>query len=122
MRTSFHHQPEAQHPKSPAIYTPAGRLPHLWSGRIPAALRREILQPELTRHEVRHLSARPHPAVWRRLPQSYLELFQEIALEDGRMRPVVAAQVAERRFAQRVVPRQQFLNPARHETRHRLSL
>jgi hypothetical protein len=30
MRTSFHHQPEAQHPKSPAIYTPAGRLPHLW--------------------------------------------------------------------------------------------
>src|ERR1017187_2821715 len=30
MRTSFHHQPEAQHPKSPAIETPAGRLPHLW--------------------------------------------------------------------------------------------
>ena len=29
MRTSFYHQPEAQHPKSPAIYTPAGRLPHL---------------------------------------------------------------------------------------------
>jgi len=29
MRTSFHHQPEAQHPQSPAIYTPAGRLPHL---------------------------------------------------------------------------------------------
>src|SRR5664280_1381162 len=29
-RTSFHHQPEAQHPKSPAIYTPAGRLPHLF--------------------------------------------------------------------------------------------
>ena len=29
MRTSSHHQPEAQHPKSPAIYTPAGRLPHL---------------------------------------------------------------------------------------------
>jgi hypothetical protein len=31
MRTSFHHQPEAQHPKSPAIETPAGRLPHLLS-------------------------------------------------------------------------------------------
>jgi hypothetical protein len=30
MRTSFHHQPEAQRPKSPAIYTPAGRLPHLF--------------------------------------------------------------------------------------------
>ena len=29
MRTSFHHQPEAQHPKSPAIETPVGRLPHL---------------------------------------------------------------------------------------------
>jgi hypothetical protein len=32
MRTSFHHQPEAQHPKSPAIETPAGRLPHLLVG------------------------------------------------------------------------------------------
>ena len=29
MRTSFHHQPEAQHPKSSAINKPAGRLPHL---------------------------------------------------------------------------------------------
>jgi hypothetical protein len=29
-RTSFHHQPEAQHPKSLAIHKNAGRLPHLW--------------------------------------------------------------------------------------------
>src|SRR5215203_5003462 len=29
MRTSFHHQPEAQHPKSSAINKPAGRLPQL---------------------------------------------------------------------------------------------
>ena len=38
MQTSFHHQPEAQHPKSPAIETPAGRLPHLLSesDQIPA--------------------------------------------------------------------------------------
>src|SRR5450759_2477657 len=36
-----------------------------------------------------------------------------------RARSVVAAQIAERRFAQRVVTRQQFLDPARHETRHR---
>jgi hypothetical protein len=27
--TSFHHQPEAQHPKSSAIHKIAGRLPHL---------------------------------------------------------------------------------------------
>src|SRR5215813_2958394 len=27
--TSFHHQPEAQHPKSSAIHKNAGRLPHL---------------------------------------------------------------------------------------------
>ena len=27
--TSFHHQPEAQHPKSSAIHNDAGRLPHL---------------------------------------------------------------------------------------------
>jgi hypothetical protein len=29
MRTSFHHQPQAQHPKSSAIHKNAGRLPHL---------------------------------------------------------------------------------------------
>jgi len=35
MRTSFHHQSEAQHPKSSAIHKYAGRLPHLMtqSGR-----------------------------------------------------------------------------------------
>jgi hypothetical protein len=27
--TSFHHQPEAQHPKSSAIHKLAGRLPNL---------------------------------------------------------------------------------------------
>jgi hypothetical protein len=27
--TPFHHQPEAQHPKSSAIHKNAGRLPHL---------------------------------------------------------------------------------------------
>jgi len=41
MRTSFHHQPEAQHPKSPPIYTPAGRLPHLWSKSGQARVRLE---------------------------------------------------------------------------------
>ena len=29
MRTSFHYQPEAQHPKFSAIHKIAGRLPHL---------------------------------------------------------------------------------------------
>ena len=29
MWTSFHHQPEAQHPKSSAFHKLAGRLPHL---------------------------------------------------------------------------------------------
>jgi hypothetical protein len=29
--TPFHHQPEAQHPKSSAIHKNAGRLPHLWA-------------------------------------------------------------------------------------------
>jgi hypothetical protein len=30
LRTSFHHQPEAQHPISSAIHKRVGRLPHLW--------------------------------------------------------------------------------------------
>jgi hypothetical protein len=34
MRTSFHHQPEAQHQKSPAIETPVGRLPHLRNPKL----------------------------------------------------------------------------------------
>jgi hypothetical protein len=29
IRTSFNHQPEAQHPKSSAIHKLPGRLPHL---------------------------------------------------------------------------------------------
>ena len=44
MRTSFHHQPEAQHPKSPAIYTPAGRLPHLWSKSDQILRRSEMMR------------------------------------------------------------------------------
>jgi hypothetical protein len=32
-RTSFHHQPEAQHPKSSAIHKLVGRLSHLWVKR-----------------------------------------------------------------------------------------
>src|SRR6516164_4654948 len=37
LRTSFHHQPEAQHPKYSAIHKNAGRLPHLLtqSGHLP---------------------------------------------------------------------------------------
>jgi hypothetical protein len=40
MRTSFHHQPEAQHPNSSAIHKLAGRLPHLLghSGHQPSEL------------------------------------------------------------------------------------
>src|SRR5450830_1664863 len=42
-----------------------------------------------------------------------------LTLENGRTHPIVAPQIAERRFAQRVVTRQQFLDPAWHKTRHR---
>jgi hypothetical protein len=34
MRTSFHHQSEAQHPKSSAIHKYAGRLPHLMTDAV----------------------------------------------------------------------------------------
>jgi hypothetical protein len=37
--TSFHHQPEAQHPKSSAIHKNAGRLPHLWVDAVEKGLR-----------------------------------------------------------------------------------
>jgi hypothetical protein len=34
--TSFHHQPEAQHPNSSAIHKLAGRLPHLLGAKLPS--------------------------------------------------------------------------------------
>jgi len=37
MRTSFHHQPEAQHPKSSVIHKYAGRLPHLMDAEAEGA-------------------------------------------------------------------------------------
>ena len=39
MRTSFHHQPEAQHPKSAAIHKLAGRLPHLMTDAVEKGVR-----------------------------------------------------------------------------------
>src|SRR5215471_14995277 len=36
MRTSFHHQPEAQHPNSSAIHKLASRLPHLSGVKRPS--------------------------------------------------------------------------------------
>ena len=44
MRTSFHHQPEAQHPTS-AIQKYAGRLPHLMDPK--RTFRRLIVRREL---------------------------------------------------------------------------
>jgi len=57
MRTSFHHQPEAQHPHSPAINTPAGRLPHLLErgdrfAREPGIVVRRIAATEDHLHSV----------------------------------------------------------------------
>src|SRR5258705_5724663 len=46
----FHHQPEAQHHKSPAIHKPGGRLPHL-TGEHPPRIRapgRRSARPSLT--------------------------------------------------------------------------
>ena len=62
MRTSFHHQPEAQHQKSPAIETPDCRLPHLCGARFRVsraihAVRRNKREGHLCGDD-----ARDHPA------------------------------------------------------------
>ena len=41
MRTSFHHQPEAQHPKFFSYPQAAGRLPHLWGEKRTSSARYE---------------------------------------------------------------------------------
>src|SRR3974390_988610 len=41
--TSFHHQPEAQHPKSSAIHNIAGRLSHLLEGGLNRSPQHSIL-------------------------------------------------------------------------------
>src|SRR3974390_2314680 len=60
MVTSFHHQPEAQHPNSSAIHKNAGRLPHLldWSLAALDRVSREVLHhfpnaPNTDRHDYR---------------------------------------------------------------------
>lgn len=40
--TSFHHQPEAQHPKSPAFHHYRGRLPHLLADTVDKCGRLEL--------------------------------------------------------------------------------
>jgi hypothetical protein len=49
-RTSFHHQPEAQHHKSSAIHNNAGRLPHLSAGET------DIEAKPLARDEARRIA------------------------------------------------------------------
>jgi hypothetical protein len=44
MRTSFHHQPEAQHPKFFSYPQAAGRLPHLWGGKRTSLARYEYFR------------------------------------------------------------------------------
>jgi hypothetical protein len=69
MRTSFNHQPEAQHPKSPspAIHKPAGRLPHLWGApRIHGELLKlgfEVAQSSVAKYMVKQ--HRPLSQRWR---------------------------------------------------------
>jgi hypothetical protein len=69
MRTSFNHQPEAQHPKSPspASHKPAGRLPHLSGApRIHGELLKlgfEVAQSTVARYMCRH--SRPPSQGWR---------------------------------------------------------
>jgi hypothetical protein len=45
MRTSFHHQPEAQHPNSSAIHKLVGRLTHLLGVKRTSHRRRERGDP-----------------------------------------------------------------------------
>jgi transposase InsO family protein len=66
MRISFHHQPEAQHPKSSAIHKLAGRLPHLWGApHIHGELLKlgfEAAQSTVARYMGRH--SRPPSQGW----------------------------------------------------------
>ena len=50
MRTSFHHQPEAQHPKFFSYPQAAGRLPHLWvkSGKAQVEYKTSAFTPLAT--------------------------------------------------------------------------
>src|ERR1700758_1454536 len=86
---------------------------------LPAALLSKLFKPKLIGHEVRNLSARPYAAIRRRLLEPNLQLFQKLGLEHPRARAIVAAKIPERPRAERVVARQQLLDPARHKTRQR---
>src|SRR6516164_21465 len=53
MRTSFHHQPEAQHPKSSAIHKKTGRLPHLYPRKRTSDLLAPVSETPTTSTKVR---------------------------------------------------------------------
>jgi hypothetical protein len=58
MRTSFNHQPEAQHPHSPAINTPAGRLPHLCAESDRSRHECDLTLSAISGHDADHRAAR----------------------------------------------------------------
>jgi hypothetical protein len=68
-RTSFHHQPEAQHPKSSAIHKLAGRLPNLDSRkqtrrRTVGAAEMGALQRRRSTSRSGHLVAAQYRSFW----------------------------------------------------------
>src|SRR5262249_47610986 len=67
MRTSFHHQPEAQHPNSSAIHKLVGRLPHLLGVKRTCCERRGRGNPTLiTLRTLAALKSRSAAVSWRR--------------------------------------------------------
>ena len=85
--------------------------------RFPAALRRDLLQPQLIGHPARDLAARPHPAVGRRLVQTHTKPVQQLRLQNRRDAAIVSPKIPHRARPQRVVAFEQLLDPAKPERR-----
>ena len=67
MRTSFHHQPEAQHPNSSAIHKLVGRLTHLLG--VKRTLRRrarlvDVKRLTQLRHRLANFAVTHNAALW----------------------------------------------------------
>jgi hypothetical protein len=86
---------------------PADRLQ-----RFPSPLRRDRCEAEFASHPVRHLAARPQPAIGRRFAKAAAQLCQKIGLQDRCRCAIAATQIAECLGSLSVVTGEQLFDPS----------
>ena len=83
--------------------------------RLPAALRRALLQSQLGGHPAGDLAARPPPAVGQRLVQPHAKSLKQFRLQNRRLTAIAPTLIAKRQRPSRIVALKKLLNPTQSE-------